>query len=71
MGGGGGEGERVKARPRIPPEKDQRDRGPPPEAINFHVKAVSSPLAIAQRLVHRAIALSTTAVIHMQPTMDL
>ena len=23
--------ERVKARPRIPPEKDRRDRGPPPE----------------------------------------
>ena len=30
-GGGGEEGERVKARPRIPPEKDRRDRGPPPE----------------------------------------
>ena len=30
-GGGGGEDERVKARPRIPPEKDRRDRGPPPE----------------------------------------
>ena len=30
-GGGGGEDERVKARLRIPPEKDQRDRGPPPE----------------------------------------
>ena len=37
-GGGGGGGrrrvereERVKARPRIPPEKDRRDRGPPPE----------------------------------------
>ena len=34
--GGGGRGERggderVKARPRIPPEKDRRDRGPPPE----------------------------------------
>ena len=28
----GGEGdERVKARPRIPPEKDRRGRGPPPE----------------------------------------
>ena len=25
------EDERVKARPRIPPEKDRRDRGPPPE----------------------------------------
>ena len=30
-GGGGGGDERVKARPRIPPEKDRRDRGPPPE----------------------------------------
>ena len=30
--GGGGRGdERVKARPRIPSEKDRRDRGPPPE----------------------------------------
>ena len=29
--GGGEEGERVKARPRIPPEKDRRDRRPPPE----------------------------------------
>ena len=24
-------GDRVKARPRKPPEKDRRDRGPPPE----------------------------------------
>ena len=30
-GSGGGGDERVKARPRIPPEKDRRDRGPPPE----------------------------------------
>ena len=30
-GGGRGGDERVKARPRIPPEKDRRDRGPPPE----------------------------------------
>ena len=30
--GTGGEGdERVKARRQIPPEKDRRDRGPPPE----------------------------------------
>ena len=29
--GGGGGYERVKARPRIPPERDRRDRGPPPE----------------------------------------
>ena len=34
-GGGGGEvDERVKARPRIPPKKDRRDRGPPPEQWN-------------------------------------
>ena len=30
-GGGGAEGEGVEARPRIPPEKERRDRGPPPE----------------------------------------
>ena len=30
-GGGGGGDERVKARPRIPPEIDPRDCGPPPE----------------------------------------
>ena len=30
-GGGRGEDERVKAPPWIPPEKDRRDRGPPPE----------------------------------------
>ena len=30
-GRGGGGDERVKARPRIPPEKDRRDRGLPPE----------------------------------------
>ena len=29
--GGGEEDGRVKARPRTPPEKDRRDRGPPPE----------------------------------------
>ena len=29
--GEGGGNERVKALPRIPPEKDRRDRGPPPE----------------------------------------
>ena len=34
--GTGGEGdERVKARPRIPPEKDRRDRGPPPEQWKY------------------------------------
>ena len=31
----------MKARPRIPPEKDRRDRGPPPEH-RVNVKAVSS-----------------------------
>ena len=30
-GGGGGWNESVKNRPRIPSEKDRRDRGPPPE----------------------------------------
>ena len=30
-GGGGVEDEREKVRPRIPPEKGRRDRGPPPE----------------------------------------
>ena len=41
--GTGGEGdERVKARPRpISPEKDRRDRGPPPEQWKCQVKAVS------------------------------
>ena len=47
-----GEGdERVKARPRIPPEKDRRDRGLP-----------RCPLAIAKRLVHCAIAVSTAVL---------
>ena len=32
------EGERVKARPRMPPEKDRRDRGPPPEQWKCLVK---------------------------------
>ena len=30
-GGGGGRDERANARSPIPPEKDRRDRGPPPE----------------------------------------
>ena len=37
-GGGGGEKgeyERLKARPRIPPEKDRRDCGPPPEQWKY------------------------------------
>ena len=35
-GGGGGRNERVGYRPkrRIPPEKDRRDRGPPPDLNN-------------------------------------
>ena len=45
----------MKARPRIPPEKDRRDRGPPPEQWRC-------PLAIAQRLVHRAVAVSTAVL---------
>ena len=42
-GGGGGGDERVKARPRIPPEKDRRDRGPPPEQWKCY-GGVPSPL---------------------------
>ena len=49
------EGERVKARSRIPPEKDRRDRGPPPDQSKC-------PLAIAQRLVHCATAVSTAVL---------
>ena len=55
-GGGGGRDKRVKARPRIPPEKDRRDRGPPPEQSEVLRRCA---LAIAQRLVHRAVAVST------------
>ena len=50
---------RVKARPRIPPEKDRRDRGPPPEQWKCLRRC---PLAIAQRLVHGAIAVSTAVL---------
>ena len=32
--GVGVESERVKARPRTPPDKDRKDRGPPPEQWN-------------------------------------
>ena len=49
------EGERVKARPRIPPEKDRRDRVPPSVLRRC-------PLAIAQRLVHCAVAVSTAVL---------
>ena len=41
--GGGGGNERMKARPRIPPEKDRRDRGPPPEQCKCE-GGVPSPL---------------------------
>ena len=46
----------MKVRPRIPPEKERRDRGPPPEQMN------GCPLAIAQRLVHCAFAVSTAVL---------
>ena len=46
----------MKARPRIPPEKDRRDLAPPPEQRKCLKRC---PLAIAQRLVHRATAVST------------
>ena len=57
--GTGGEGdERVKAEPQISPEKDWRDRG------TTRTMEVSRrcPLAITQRLVHRAIAVSTAVL---------
>ena len=56
-GGGGEEGERVKARPRIPPEKNGEtlDR-------RQNTGSVRSPLAIAQQLVHCAIAVSTAVL---------
>ena len=49
----------MNARPRIPPEKDRRDRGPPPEQSEVLRRC---PLAIAQRLVHCAIAVSTAVL---------
>ena len=52
-----GEGDaRMKARPRIPPEKDRRDRGSPPEQWKCY-GGVPSPLP--SDLVHCAIAVST------------
>ena len=67
-GGGAGEDERVKARPRIPLEKDRRDRGPPPEQWRCLRRC---PLAIAQRLVHRAIAVSTAVLGRVTRTMSV
>ena len=58
MGWGGGD-ERVKARPRIPPEKDRRDRGTAARTMEVLRRC---PLAIAQRLVHCAIAVSTAVL---------
>ena len=52
-GGGGGGG--VKARPRIPPERPER----PWTAARTTEVLRRCPLAIAQRLVHCAIAVST------------
>ena len=49
----------MKARPRIPPEKDQRDRGPPPEQMEVLRRC---PLAVAHRLVHRATAVSNAVL---------
>ena len=55
----GEEGERVKARPRIPPEK--RPERPWTAARTMEVLR-RCPLAIAQRLVHRAVAVSTAVL---------
>ena len=52
----------MKARLRIPPEKDRRDRGPPPEVLRRCL------LAIAQRIVHRAIAV--LSAVHGQSHKD-
>ena len=60
-GGGGREDEGVKARPRIPPEKDRRTM----EVLR------QCPLAIAQRLVHCAIAVSTAVLGRVTRTMLL
>ena len=60
-GGGGEEDERGKARPRKPPEKDRRDRGL--AAARTMEVLRRSPLAIAQRLVHRAIAVGDGEVL--------
>ena len=49
----------MKARPRIPPENDRRDRGPPPQQWQCQGGV---PLAIAQRLVHCAVAVSTAVL---------
>ena len=58
----GGVDERVKARPRIPPEKDRRDRV---EVLR------RCPLAIDQRLVHCAIAVSTAVLGRVTKTMSV
>ena len=55
-GGGGEEGERVKARPRIPPEKPPQR---PWTAARTMEVLRRCPLAIAQRLAHCAVAVST------------
>ena len=49
----------MKARPRKPPEKDRRDRGPPARTIEVLRRC---PLAIVQRLVHCAVAVSTAVL---------
>ena len=58
-GGGGGGDERVKARPRIPPEKNPER---PWTAARTMEVLRRCPLAIAQRLVHCAFAVSTAVL---------
>ena len=65
--GGGGGGGRVKARPRIPPEKDQR----PWTAARTMEVLRRCPLAIAQRLVHCATAVSTAVLDRVTRTMSV
>ena len=63
------EDERVKARSRVPPEKDRRDRGR--TAARTMEVLRRCPLAIAQRLVHCAIAVSTAVLGRVTKTMSV
>ena len=61
--------ERVKARPRKPSEKDRRER--PWTAARTMEVLRRCPLAIAQRLVHCAIAVSTAVLDRVTKTMSV
>ena len=61
--------DRVKARPRKPPEKDRTER--PWTAARTMEVLRRCPLAIAQRLVHCAIAVSTAVLDRVTKTMSV